>query len=97
MPLLRVVPSKSDRERVLLVSPDSHTFWLAVGSPGKLLPYRTEIVDIVKDKGWISVSALMATQQSTMVTEGKHSPVEWFRRGGDVDALARIIEGQKWR
>lgn len=69
----------------------------SLSSPGKLLPHLTEIIDIVKDKGWMSVSALMATPQSTMVTDGQHSPVEWFRRGGDVQALARIIEGQKWR
>ena len=69
----------------------------SLSSPGKLLPHLTEIIDIVKDKGWMSVSALMATPQSTMVTDGQHSPVEWFRRGGDVEALARIIEGQKWR
>lgn len=69
----------------------------SLSSPGKLLPHLTEIIDIVKDKGWMSVSALMATPQSTMVTDGQHSPVEWFSRGGDVEALARIIEGQKWR
>lgn len=69
----------------------------SLSSPGKILPHLTEIIDIVKDKSWVSVSALMATPQSTMVAEGQHSPVEWFRRGGDVGALAQIIEAQKWR
>ncbi len=69
----------------------------SLSSPGKILPHLTEIIDIVKDKGWVSVSALMATPQSIMVTDGHQSPVEWFRRGGDAETLARIIEAQKWR
>lgn len=56
---------------------------------GKLLPHVTEIIDIMEDKGGVSGSTLMATTQSMMVSEGQHNLVEWFKRGGDVVALAR--------
>lgn len=68
----------------------------SLSTPGKLLPHLTEIIALVKEKNWISVSGLMATPQSTLVTEGPQTPVEWFRGGGEIDALRRIIEGQKW-
>ena len=68
----------------------------SLSSPGKLLPHLAEIIALLKEKNWISVSGLMATPQPTMVTEGPQTPVEWFRGGGEIDALGRIVEGQNW-
>lgn len=69
----------------------------SLSSPGKLLPHLSEIISLLTETNWISVSGLMATPQSTMVAEVPQTPVEWFRGGGDIDALRRIIESQKWR
>ncbi len=69
----------------------------SLSSPGKLLPHLTEIIALLVDKHWISASGLMSTPQSTMIVEGKHTPVEWFRAGGGIDALEEILEAQRWR
>lgn len=69
----------------------------SLSSPGKLLPHLPEIIALVKDDHWISVSGMMHTPQTTMVTRGRHTPVEWFRSGGGIEALRQIKEGQKWR
>lgn len=69
----------------------------SLSSPGKLLPHLAEIIALLRDKNWISVSGLMATPQAAMVAEGRQTPVEWFRNGGGIEALERIVEGQKWR
>lgn len=37
----------------------------------------TEIIDIMGDKGGVSGSALVATTQLTMASEGQHNLVEW--------------------
>lgn len=64
----------------------------SLGSPGKLLPHLSEIVVLVADQDWRSIAALMATPQSAMVTEGQHTPIEWFKRGGNVDALEHLLD-----
>jgi hypothetical protein len=69
----------------------------SLSSPGKLLPHLTEIIALLGEKHWISVAGLMSTPQDTMVTEGEHTPVEWFRNGGTIDALEDILKGQRWR
>ncbi|MCK2024346.1 hypothetical protein KZC52_15545 [Microbacterium sp. kSW2-24] len=69
----------------------------SLSSPGKLLPHLTEIIALLGGQHWISVSGLMSTPQSTMIAEGQHTPVEWFRIGGGIDALERTLEAQRWR
>ncbi|CAD5140749.1 conserved protein of unknown function [Microbacterium sp. Nx66] len=69
----------------------------SLSSPGKLLPRLTEIIALLEEEHWISVSGLMSTPQDTMVIEGKHTPVEWFRAGGGIDELEEILETQRWR
>ncbi|MCZ0710813.1 MULTISPECIES: hypothetical protein [Microbacterium] len=69
----------------------------SLSSPGKVLPHLTEVIALLGKKHWISVSGLMSTPQDTMVIEGKHTPVEWFRAGGGIDALEAILEAQRWR
>lgn len=69
----------------------------SLSSPGKLLPHLTAIIALLGETHWISVSGLMSTPQSTMVVEGAHTPVEWFRTGGGIDALEEILEAQRWR
>ncbi|WP_153302205.1 hypothetical protein [Microbacterium foliorum] len=69
----------------------------SLSSPGKVLPHLKEIIALLKGKDWISVSGLMSTPQSTMVAHGKQTPVEWFRSGGDLDALEQTLQAQKWR
>lgn len=69
----------------------------SLGSPGKLLPHLPEIIAILGEKHWISAAGLMSTPQSAMVAHGKQTPVEWFRGGGGIEALEKIVEAQKWR
>lgn len=69
----------------------------SLSSPGKRLPHLAEIIPLVREQNWISVSGLMATPQTAMVAERCQTPVEWFRSGGGIEALERIVEGQKWR
>lgn len=69
----------------------------SLGSPGKLLPHLSEIIALVGDQNWRSIAALMATPQSSMASEGHHTPIEWFRRGGSVDALEQLLEVRSWR
>lgn len=68
----------------------------SLSSPGKLLPHLPEIIALVADEHWISVAGLMSTPQDTMVIEGEHTPVEWFKNGGAIDALQDILEGERW-
>lgn len=69
-----------------------------VGSPEKLIPGLTEILDVVTPRwSWQSVAAFMSTPQSSLVAEGRQTPVEWLRDGGDVNAVKQIIETNDWR
>jgi len=67
-----------------------------LSSPGKLLPHLTEIIALVAANRWVSVAGLMSTPQSEVVAEGKQTPVQWFRNGGGIDALAEILEAERW-
>lgn len=68
----------------------------SLSSPGKLLPHLAEIIALVAANRWLSVAGLMSTPQSEMVAEGKQTPVQWFRDGGGIDALAEILEAERW-
>lgn len=66
------------------------------GSPGKILPHLREIIALVGQRDWLSVSGLMTTPQDTMISRGRQTPVEWSRRGGNVRALETLIEDEDW-
>lgn len=68
----------------------------SLSSPGKLLPHLREIIALVKEQDWQSVSALMSTPQDTMITHGQQTPIEWFRNGGTIDALEDLLEEEEW-
>lgn len=68
-----------------------------IGSPERLLPGLTEIIEIVTPR-WNahSVAAFMATPQSSLVSVGRKTPVEWLRDGGDVKEIGAIVEAADW-
>ncbi|WP_134569735.1 hypothetical protein [Cryobacterium sp. Sr3] len=68
-----------------------------VGHPNKLIPGLTEIIQVFTPRwDWHSVAGFMATPQSSLVAEGRQTPVEWLRDGGDVDAVKQIVESDDW-
>ena len=68
-----------------------------VGHPNKLIPGLTEIIQVVTPRwDWHSVAGFMATPQSSLVAEGRKTPVAWLRDGGDVDAVRQIVESDDW-
>lgn len=70
---------------------------LSSGSPSKLLPGLTEIIQVVTPRwDWHSVAGFMTTPQSSLVAEGRKTPASWLRDGGDVDAVKQIIESDDW-
>ncbi|HEV7949041.1 MAG TPA: hypothetical protein VGP24_04660 [Glaciihabitans sp.] len=73
------------------------TWQFDAASPEKLLPGLTEILAAL-DPGyrWYSTAALMATPQSALVAEGRKTPAQWLRDGGDVAAVQEILEAGNW-
>ena len=73
------------------------TWQFNVGSPEKLIPGLSEILDVL-DTGWSwrSVAGLMCTPQSSLLAEGRKTPVAWLRDGGDVESVKQIIESSDW-
>jgi hypothetical protein len=68
-----------------------------VGHPNKLIPGLTEIIQVVTPRwNWHSIAGFMATPQSSLVAEGRQTPAEWLRDGGDVDAVKQIVESDDW-
>lgn len=73
------------------------TWQFNVGSPVKLLPGLTEIIEVVAPRwSWRSVSGFMATPQSELVAAGRQTPVEWLRDGGDVNDVKVLVEFSDW-
>lgn len=94
---LRELVSEGRLYAVNLASHQRFPSWqFSLSSPGKVLPHLKEIVALLEGQDWISVSGLMSTPQSTMVAHGEQTPVEWFRNGGDLDALEQILEAEEW-
>lgn len=61
--------------------------------PGKLIPGLQEIIRVVLPRwGWPSVDGFMTTPQSSLVAEGRKTPLAWLRDGGDVDAVTAIVK-----
>jgi hypothetical protein len=69
-----------------------------LGLHEKLIPGLTEVIEAVTPRwDWQSVAAFMATPQSSLVAEGRKTPVEWLRDGGSADAVREIVESSDWR
>ena len=68
-----------------------------VGSPEKLIPGLTEVIEVVTPRwDWQSVAGFMATPQSALVAEGRKTPVAWLRDGGEVETVKQIVESADW-
>ena len=73
------------------------TWQFKVGSPVKLLPGLTEIIEVITPRwNWQSAAGFMATPQSELVAEGRQTPVEWLRDGGNVNDVRDIVEASDW-
>ena len=73
-------------------------FQFNVASAAKLIPGLTDIIEAVTPRwDWRSVAGFMATPQSSLIAEGRKTPVEWLRDGGDVNDVKKIIEASDWR
>ena len=73
------------------------TWQFQAGTPNKLIPGLTEIIQVVTPRwNWHSIAGFMATPQSSLVAEGRQTPAEWLRDGGDVDAVKQIVESDDW-
>lgn len=71
---------------------------LSLGSPGKLLPGLTEVIAAISPRwGHASASGFMHTPQEDLVIEGRQTPLEFLRRGGDVAEVVSIVEASDWR
>ncbi|MFF1633465.1 hypothetical protein [Leifsonia sp. NPDC058248] len=68
-----------------------------VGSPEKLIPGLADVISVVTPRwDWQSVAGFMATPQSDLFAEGRQTPVEWLRDGGDVNDIREIVESDDW-
>jgi len=68
-----------------------------VGSPEKLIPGLSEVIEVVSPRwSWQSVSGFMSTPQSSLIANGRKTPVAWLRDGGDIDAVRQIVESDDW-
>lgn len=68
-----------------------------IGHPNELIPGLTEVIEVVTPRwDWHSVAGFMATPQSSLVAEGRKTPVEWLRDGGDVKKVREIVESDDW-
>ena len=68
-----------------------------IGSPQKLIPGLEDVIEVVSPHwSWHSVAGFMSTPQSSLVAEGRQTPLEWLRDGGDIAAVKQIVESDKW-
>ena len=73
------------------------TWQFDIGSPNNLVPGLTEIIRVVAPRwSWQSVAGFMSTRQSSLVAEGRKTPVDWLCDGGDVAAVKQIVEDSDW-
>jgi hypothetical protein len=69
-----------------------------VGEPNKLIPGLTDVIEVVTPRwDWHSVAGFMAAPQEGLVAEGRKTPAEWLRDGGDVSAVIEIVEADDWQ
>ena len=68
-----------------------------VGSPSKLLPGLTQMIGIITPRwDWQSAAGFMATPQRDLVAQGRKTPIQWLRDGGDFDDVREIVEASDW-
>lgn len=73
------------------------TWQFDVGSPTKLLPGLAEIIRVITPRWrWQIVAGFMSTPQSSLVAEGRKTPVEWLRDGGAISEVTQIVEAGDW-
>ncbi|TFD01322.1 hypothetical protein E3T28_07130 [Cryobacterium sinapicolor] len=62
-------------------------------APGHLMPGLPALIAAVAPRwDWHSIAGFMATPQSSLIAEGRQTPVEWLRNGGDIDTVTSIVE-----
>jgi len=67
------------------------------GSPSKLLPGLTQMLGIITPRwDWQSAAGFMATPQRNLVAQGRKTPIQWLRDGGDFDDVREIVEASDW-
>lgn len=70
---------------------------LSVSHEDKLLPGLAELIDVVAPRwSWQSVTAFMTSPQADLIIEGRQTPAEWLRRGGNINAVRAIAESEDW-
>lgn len=68
-----------------------------VSGPSKLLPGLADVLKAASPSlHWQSMAGLMATRQSSLRAEGRKTPVDWLRDGGDVQAVIQLLKGGGW-
>lgn len=68
-----------------------------VGHPNKLISGLAEIIQVVTPRwDWHNIAGFMATPQSSLVAEGRKTPVAWLRDGGNVNDVIEIVEASDW-
>ena len=67
------------------------------GSPSNLLPGLAEVIAVIVPRwDWRSSACFMATPQSDLFGEGRKTPAQWLREGGDVNDVQEIVEASDW-
>lgn len=73
------------------------TWQLDAASPTRLLPGLTEVIKAISPLWhWQSAAAFLATPQRSLIGEGRKTPTQWLRDGGDVNAVTQILEADAW-
>jgi len=66
-------------------------------SSGRLLPGLSQIIKVMTPRWhYRSSAAFMATPQSLLTGEGRMTPAQWLRNGGDVTDVTEIVEASDW-
>lgn len=73
------------------------TWQFQAGSPTKLLPGLTEMIAVISPRwDWRSATGFFNTPQEDLVGEGRKTPTQWLRDGGNVDEVIKIVEASDW-
>lgn len=73
------------------------TWQFDAGSPLKLLPGLTRVIELVAPRWhWQSTAGFMSTPQRSLVAEGRKTPTQWLRDGGDIEHIQELVETSDW-